>query len=379
MLDYLRYYICLPMLGLGIAGFMLNMPWLGTTSFVMILVNDLIFTKDHGERVINHPFWIRLPMYLHSLIFWPALYAGAFYFLHSNLAAGTLTPLAALGVVVSIVWLNAVPHLPIIHELFHGHSRFDIFLGYIGSLAFFNGGRLTAHNHSHHLHVSTSEDHDTARRGESIFTFPFRAHFGAWKATYEVDQKRLAGKGALTFVLKSETSLSIFINIALAAVSIYFAGPVIGGLFISVLVLSAIFVEMINYLQHYGLIRVKDEDIKPHHVWNHLSPAVRAAGYDITNHCGHHAVNPDGPFYENKPDPLGPQMPNALACLLMAIVLPPVWKNKIAGPRLKNWDLNFASPAEQELAREANKAAGWADWIGESQNVKVSQKEALPV
>jgi len=35
-------------------------------------------------------------------------------------------------------------------------------------------------------------------------------------------------------------------------------------------------------------------------------------------------------------------------------------------PRLKNWDLNFASPAERVLAREANRRAGWPDWLAEA-------------
>jgi hypothetical protein len=35
----------------------------------------------------------------------------------------------------------------------------------------------------------------------------------------------------------------------------------------------------------------------------------------------------------------------------------------IAKPRLENWDRHYASPAEQQLAREANARAGWTQWL----------------
>ena len=38
----------------------------------------------------------------------------------------------------------------------------------------------------------------------------------------------------------------------------------------------------------------------------------------------------------------------------------------IAMPRLKNWDLHFANAAERALAREANRRAGWPDWLAQA-------------
>jgi hypothetical protein len=35
-------------------------------------------------------------------------------------------------------------------------------------------------------------------------------------------------------------------------------------------------------------------------------------------------------------------------------------------PRLKDWDLRFADAAEREIAREANRKAGWPDWLDEA-------------
>jgi len=35
-------------------------------------------------------------------------------------------------------------------------------------------------------------------------------------------------------------------------------------------------------------------------------------------------------------------------------------------PKLKEWDLRFASAEERELARAQNLAAGWPDWFDEA-------------
>ena len=57
-----------------------------------------------------------------------------------------------------------------------------------------------------------------------------------------------------------------------------------------------------------------------------------------------------------------PQMPSIFLCGL----IPPLWFKYIAKPKLKEWDLNYATASEKELARAANKEAGWPDWLADS-------------
>ncbi len=51
-----------------------------------------------------------------------------------------------------------------------------------------------------------------------------------------------------------------------------------------------------------------------------------------------------------------------MACILCPI---PPWFARIAKPLLKDWDLCFASLRERQIAREANRKAGWPDWLDE--------------
>ena len=129
-------------------------------------------------------------------------------------------------------------------------------------------------------------------------------------------------------------------------------------------VLSKFAVEALNYLQHDGLLRAPGSLIEIQHAWNHLNWWDRVVGYEITNHIDHHR---DGflRFDQLKPRPEAPQMPNVFVCIISAFI-PPIWFKAIAMPRLKNWDLNFANAAERTLAKEANRRAGWPDWLAEA-------------
>jgi hypothetical protein len=110
-------------------------------------------------------------------------------------------------------------------------------------------------------------------------------------------------------------------------------------------------------------VRVPGSATQLHHTWNHLGWIDRTIGYEITTHIDHH-IDPDLRFDQLIPHPDAPQMPNLFVCAVSAFV-PPLWFKYVAMPRLKDWDLRFASPAEQAIAREANRKAGWPDWLAE--------------
>ena len=128
--------------------------------------------------------------------------------------------------------------------------------------------------------------------------------------------------------------------------------------------------EALNYLQHFGLLRVPGQPIEDRHTWNHLSAATRILGLEITNHVEHHQ-DPDRPFYALVPRQKGPQMRNILLWGIAAF-FPPIW-NRVIQPRLKDWDLNHANADERALAREANRRAGWPDWLGDVPQAAVAQ------
>lgn len=59
------------------------------------------------------------------------------------------------------------------------------------------------------------------------------------------------------------------------------------------------------------------------------------------------------------------RLPSAFLCFMAALV-PPIWHELIIKPRLKIWDLEYATKEERVLAAAQNRAAGWADWFSET-------------
>lgn len=130
------------------------------------------------------------------------------------------------------------------------------------------------------------------------------------------------------------------------------------------IVVAKVITEGLNYLQHYGLIRVPGAPVQDRHAWNHLWTVTRAVAVEITTHSQHHQDS-DVTFTRLEPRIEAPQMPGAALCFVAAFI-PPLWERYIAKPRLRDWDLHHANAAEQALAREANRRAGWPDWLASS-------------
>ncbi|MEM7182981.1 MAG: fatty acid desaturase, partial [Spirochaetota bacterium] len=340
-------------------------------SYPMIILLDFILPMDTSARKIDTPLLARIPLYIFMVILMPWMYVAFFNYMQTSLAGGTLTWVAALGATTSLLWINVLPNIPVLHELGHGRGRFDVFLSYVGCLFIGNFSRMITHTHVHHIHASTIHDPDTPRRGESILAFAVRAAYSNWVEIYKMDQKRLQGQGFFSF-LRSWFFISILVQSTILALTYYFFGGVIALCIAGATFGAMFFLEVFNYLQHYGIVRKPEDAFAPRHVWNHLQAATRAFSYDITNHTPHHLAG-DSPFQKNIPDTEAPSMISPLFLLTLALVLPPVWTALVAKPKLKHWDLNYASPEELLLAREANQKAGWPDWFSET-NIEAKQE-----
>lgn len=374
-MDYLRYYLNTLLVVVAIVGFYLGgqWVWLGASTYLFLLVLDLMLPNDYKNRQIRHPFFVDLPLYLHVALML-IMYGTFAWRIKTGFDITTNINLALLGCFASLVWISAVPNLPVAHELMHRRGAFERFLANIAATFFFDPHRAIGHVHTHHLHFDTENDSDTPQRGEKFYQFIWRATKGAYLDTFELEKRRLSVKNKSVW---GPSSLVFWGLVAVfgtpLAIGLY-AGVLAGSLTLAVMVTTKFVLEALNYLQHYGLQRVTSQPIEDRHTWHHFSTMSRIAGVEITNHIDHHR---DGflPFYNLQVHKGAPEMPSVFICAPAALI-PWVWDNLIVKPRLKKWDLEYASPEEKKLAREANRRAGWPDWIGESQTVAAQHSKA---
>ena len=362
-MDYLRYYLCSAVVLLGIVGIALGgfWSWLGFSTFFTVFIIDSVAGIDDRPRNMANPVAADLVLYLHTLLM-VVLY-GCFFWraVHGYGLEGFSETLSWTGAVATIVLLNLVPNAGIAHELMHKKTWLPRRCGNLLFSIIGSPNRDVGHVASHHIHFDTLDDPDTGRRGESVYAFVWRCIQGSTRDVIVHEQQRFGPIGA--FINPCSRILLGSAAVIAMLVSMYLIAGTTGALALAgIMVVSRFLGEALNYVQHYGLLRVPDSPNQNHHTWNHLSWIIRVLGVEITNHIDHHN-DPDAPYYQLVPHAEAPQMRNILSWGITAF-FPSLWAKRIQ-PHLERWDKEFATPAEQQLARQANQRAGWPDWLAD--------------
>lgn len=358
MSDYLMYLLSPVLISTHMWGMWHGGPWtwLGLGVLLAVIVFDMCLRVDLTLRDQRFP-WV------YDVIVTVTVLSGfAQLFMFSYLVShGRLEDTRSFaGAFVGTMFYGFVVAAPPVHELFHRDNAFMRGLGRFGLCLIFDPWRELTHVVTHHLKVATPDDPDTARRGENVYRFFLRSFPGQFREAFFLEREMWTKRGR-TWWHPMNRWVRWTVGLVIFAAALYVVGGTTGMLWtiVTVLLGPRLMLEIFNYVNHYGLITEHPGRFARRHTWNHLTPFVRILALEITNHAGHHE-DPYLPFYRLQPDATGPRQPHFLLCLLSALV-PPLWF-AIIKPRLRGWDAHYATPRERELAREANRAAGWEDW-----------------
>jgi hypothetical protein len=364
-MDFLRYYLATVVVAIAVVGLALGdgWVWLGIATFPVLLALDIFLKKDLRKRNISNNLLADVPLYLHlplMVTLW-ALFIVRLGEWSNGDVSDPVTGLMVLGMALSVGWLGAVPTVPVTHELMHRRHWFPVAVSKVMGTVYLDPNRDVGHKLTHHLFLCTPADSDTPHRGQTIYAFMWQASYGAYKDAVVSSLNSLRKRDLSIFHWKNSLYVEFGLLASLMAV-IYLAAGASGlAVAFATMFFSKLLLEGLNFLQHYGLVRVPGTPIRYYHAWNHLGRIIRPLGMEITNHMNHH-FDSKYKFHELEPRPDGAQMPSALLCFVCALV-PPVWSSYIAKPLLKDWDTRFATPEEQLLAMQANRRAGWPEWV----------------
>ena len=140
----------------------------------------------------------------------------------------------------------------------------------------------------------------------------------------------------------------------------FLVGGILGMLlFLLVSFIAKSLLEVINYTEHYGLVRVKGEPVSFRHSWNSNSMISSIYLYNVTRHSSHHE-KANLKYWELKSYKSAPMMPQGyLTMLYMALFFPYLFHQMMA-KKLIEWDKNYATEKERELSYAQNKNSGIA-------------------
>lgn len=349
-----RYFAGSLMLMVGVLGFYLGglWVWLGTGAFVLLVVLDVSLPRDEELHKVESGGMQHVVLY-----FQLPLIVTLWLMFANILSTGGGNILEISGCICSLAFLSALGGLPPSHELMHRYGGFDRFYCTLYLTVFLLPMNDLGHVKGHHLKVATSEDGDTPRRGEWVYTFAFRSLWGQLMDSVEIEASRLKKNKKALWSPQGRFFQSVILISAWLFIWFSEAGAQALPVYILTMVIFYLVLGGFNYTQHYGLIRVIGEPIETRHSWNQLKPLSRSLSFEISNHSEHHLA-PTRFYTDLKPYPDAPQLPSIALCFVCAFV-PTLWENKIVKPQLAIWDETMASEAERELAHKANIKAGW--------------------
>jgi alkane 1-monooxygenase len=258
----------------------------------------------------------------------PIQYAGLFVacWLFSRPALSTVDK---VGLALTVGMVSGVA-INTAHELGHKRDDLERWLSRIALAQSGYGHFFIEHNRGHHVKVATPEDPASARLGESFYAFLPRTVLGSLRSALELERERLEQRGHRFWTVRNEIFSAWAMSIVLFGVLVASFGTVVIPYLLLQAVIGFSLLEVVNYLEHYGLLRQHRDDgryerTRPEHSWNSNSTASNVLLYHLQRHSDHHA-NPLRRYQALRHFDEAPQLPTGYAGMIVTAVIPPLWR-----------------------------------------------------
>lgn len=264
---------------------------------------------------------------------------GLLYYVPRAEHLGTLETIVlffGVGVITGTVGINYS------HELMHQKNKFERWLGDILlSMVLYSHFR-TEHLLVHHRYVGTPRDAVTARYNEGFYRYFPRVLRDGLRSALKAEKEMLARK-ELPWSDRSNPFFRYWLlQCLMLALALLVGGWTGLALFLWQAFAAVWQLELVNYVEHYGLTRKhlgdgKYEHVMPHHSWNAAHKASNWLLINLQRHSDHH-YKPDRrfPLLQNYDADQAPQLPYGYPLMTMAAMVPPLWRKKM-NPRVKRW------------------------------------------
>lgn len=234
-----------------------------------------------------------------------------------------------IGFALSIGLLTGGLGINIAHEFMHKNTPTKQLASKILLSMVCYGHFMIEHVRGHHLRVATPDDPASARLGESVYQFLPRTILGSFKSAVSIEKHRLKQKKLPLYSYHNQ-----FWWIVLGPLSIMMLCYLLGGwgvvFFFLAQAITAIFMlELVNYIEHYGLQRQKlpnghYERVSPCHSWNANHWLSNILLLHLQRHSDHHTYGAR-PYQILRHLEESPQLPSGYLGMMFVALIPPLW------------------------------------------------------
>ena len=373
LLHYLKYFLFHAIGLLALTAILAGGHYItgGLLSVLIIyMVGDGLCGDDTSTPTFRHPgiltcqLWLALPLltlivfsFIWSVSTGDFLGFGAWLTHLSGydvIAARDATGMGPhiAGVLLTGLMIGMVGTIPA-HEL--THRTWDPVSMLIGRwlLAFsFDTVFAIEHVYGHHRYVSTAEDPATAPRGRNVYVHIIASTIKGNLSAWHIETRRLKREDRPVLSPFNAVIRGHLMSVLLVAAAWVIGGWPAAGYFTLCALWGKSLLEIVNYMEHYGMVRDPKVPVQPRHSWNTNKRISSWTMFNLTRHSHHHAQG-EVPYQDLKPFPEAPMMISGYLTTIVVAMIPPLWHHLMT-PKVQAWDRDYASPDERVLAAQAH-------------------------
>lgn len=219
--------------------------------------------------------------------------------------------------------------ITVAHELVHRQARWQRTLGKVMLMGVLYMHFSIEHVRGHHASVGTNEDAASAPRGMSVYRFLMRTVPLQWWSAWELERKRLVKHGRAVWSIHNEMLWFLVCQLLWLVLLTSMFGLVFLPVYLVVAALSFGLLEVVNYIEHYGLRREirghgRYEAVGPEHSWNSNHRLSRALLFELSRHSDHH-LHALKHYQKLANGERSPQLPSGYPGMVLLALVPPVW------------------------------------------------------
>jgi alkane 1-monooxygenase len=253
-----------------------------------------------------------------------------------------LSSLERVGVFFGVGVMTGTVGINYSHELMHQKSKLERWMADLLLAMVLYSHFRSEHMLVHHRYVGTPRDPVTARYNEGFHRYYPRVLRQCWQSAFSAEKAMLARKN-LRWTHRSNPFWRYWLLQAVFfGMAVTLGGWSGAGLFLVQAGVAIWQLELVNYIEHYGLTRKylgggKYEHVQPRHSWNAAQKASNWLLINLQRHSDHH-FKPDRRFavLQTYGPEDAPQLPYGYPVMTMLAMMPPMWR-KVMNPRVRHW------------------------------------------
>ncbi len=277
-----------------------------------------------------------------TLIWAPVQFALLFWMIWHVPRADHLGPAEKAALFFGMGVVTGTIGITYSHELMHRSGRLERWLGDLLLAMVLYSHFRSEHLRVHHPHVGTPRDPVTARYNEGFHRFFPRVLLQCAASSWRAETACLARKGQPAWHLRNPFWRYAALQAGMIGLALALGGGLGPALFAGQALVAIWQLELVNYVEHYGLTRRhlgagRYEPVKPHHSWNATHGATNWLLINLQRHSDHHA-RPDRafPLLQTYPQDQAPHLPHGYPVMTFAAMVPPLWR-RMMNPRVRAW------------------------------------------